>query len=87
MKILILERGDYVPRERENWDSRSVVVDGRYNIEEAWRDKVRQPDAGAVSQAATSTTCSDSSEAASISSRRCRTSSTPATGPVTRPDT
>ena len=35
MKILILERGDYVPRERENWDSRSVIVDGRYNIEEA----------------------------------------------------
>ena len=27
-KILILERGDYVPREREHWDSRSVVVEG-----------------------------------------------------------
>jgi choline dehydrogenase-like flavoprotein len=38
-KILSLERGDYVPRERENWDSRSVVVEGRYNITEAWRDK------------------------------------------------
>src|SRR5690242_13508737 len=37
-KILILERGDYVRRERENWDSRSVVVDGRYDITEAWRD-------------------------------------------------
>jgi choline dehydrogenase-like flavoprotein len=38
-KILILERGDYVPLERENWDSHSVVIDGRYNIKEAWRDK------------------------------------------------
>jgi choline dehydrogenase-like flavoprotein len=38
-KILLLERGDYVPRERENWDSRSVVVEGRYNITEAWRDR------------------------------------------------
>src|SRR5919108_6435708 len=40
-KILILERGDYVPRERENWDSRSVVVEGRYNIREAWRGRGR----------------------------------------------
>jgi len=31
-KILILERGDYVPRERENWDLHGVAVDGRYNI-------------------------------------------------------
>jgi choline dehydrogenase-like flavoprotein len=38
-KILLLERGDYVARERENWDSRSVVVEGRYNIGEAWRDR------------------------------------------------
>jgi choline dehydrogenase-like flavoprotein len=38
-RILLLERGDYVPRERENWDSRSVIVEGRYNIREAWRDR------------------------------------------------
>jgi choline dehydrogenase-like flavoprotein len=37
-KILILERGDRVPRERENWDSRSVVADGRYNNADRWRD-------------------------------------------------
>ena len=37
--VLILERGDYVPRERENWDSHCVVVEGRYNIKEAWRDR------------------------------------------------
>jgi choline dehydrogenase-like flavoprotein len=38
-KILLLERGDYVPRERENWDSNAVVTQGRYNVTEAWRDR------------------------------------------------
>jgi choline dehydrogenase-like flavoprotein len=38
-RILILERGSYVPRERENWDPRAVNVDGRYHTKEAWRDK------------------------------------------------
>jgi choline dehydrogenase-like flavoprotein len=38
-KILLLERGDYVPRERENWDSHANVVEGRYHIKEAWRDR------------------------------------------------
>ena len=34
-RILLLERGDYVPREKENWDSHAVVVEGRYNIKDA----------------------------------------------------
>jgi choline dehydrogenase-like flavoprotein len=37
-KILLLERGPRVPREKENWDSRSVVVDGRYQAKECWQD-------------------------------------------------
>src|SRR3989454_6775901 len=37
-KILLLERGDFVPREKQNWDSRAVVVAGRYNNVEPWRD-------------------------------------------------
>ena len=37
--ILVLERGDYVPREKANWDSRIVNVDGHYNTKETWRDK------------------------------------------------
>ena len=37
-RILLLERGDYVPREKENWDSRLVNVEGRYNTKETWRD-------------------------------------------------
>jgi choline dehydrogenase-like flavoprotein len=38
-RILVLERGDYVPREKENWDARAVNVEGRYNTKESWRDK------------------------------------------------
>jgi choline dehydrogenase-like flavoprotein len=38
-RILLLERGDYVPREKENWDSRAVNVEARYNTREVWRDK------------------------------------------------
>jgi choline dehydrogenase-like flavoprotein len=29
-RILLLERGDFLPRERENWDSTAVFVDARY---------------------------------------------------------
>ncbi|TMQ50538.1 MAG: GMC family oxidoreductase [Candidatus Eisenbacteria bacterium] len=38
-KILLLERGDYAPRERENWETRAVVLEGRYNNAEHWRDR------------------------------------------------
>ncbi len=38
-RILLLERGDYVPRERENWSTRAVNLEGRYNTKEEWRDE------------------------------------------------
>src|SRR5918996_3544570 len=38
-KILILERGDYVPREQDNWSTRAVVLEGKYNTKEQWRDR------------------------------------------------
>jgi choline dehydrogenase-like flavoprotein len=38
-RILLLERGDYVPREKDNWDSRPVNVEGKYQTKEIWRDK------------------------------------------------
>ena len=38
-RILILERGDYVPREKANWDPKVVNVDAHYNTKEAWLDK------------------------------------------------
>ena len=42
-RILILERGDYVPREKDNWDSRAVNVEARYHTKEVWRDKDGAP--------------------------------------------
>jgi len=38
-KILILERGDYIPREKENWDTEEVFLKGRYKAKESWTDK------------------------------------------------
>src|SRR5919109_5558157 len=42
-RILVLERGDYVPREKANWDSRAVNVDARYHTKEVWHDKDGKP--------------------------------------------
>lgn len=38
-RILVLERGDYVPREKANWSTRAVNLEGRYNTKETWRDR------------------------------------------------
>src|SRR5437762_2419662 len=38
-RILILERGDYVRREPQNWDTKAVVLEGRYNNAEKWQDR------------------------------------------------
>jgi choline dehydrogenase-like flavoprotein len=38
-RILVLERGGFVPRELENWDTKAVNLDGRYNTKEVWRDR------------------------------------------------
>jgi choline dehydrogenase-like flavoprotein len=35
-RILLLERGGYLPRERENWDSKAVFIDARYQAPETW---------------------------------------------------
>ena len=38
-RILLLERGDYVPREKDNWDPQAVNVEGKYQTKEHWYDK------------------------------------------------
>lgn len=38
-KILILERGDYVPVEKENWNSIEVFQKNRYTTTDVWLDK------------------------------------------------
>jgi choline dehydrogenase-like flavoprotein len=35
-RILLLERGDYLPRSPANWDSQTVFVDGAYQAPETW---------------------------------------------------
>ncbi|GJE28694.1 GMC oxidoreductase [Methylobacterium organophilum] len=35
-RVLVIERGDYLPRERENWDTDAVFRKGRYQADETW---------------------------------------------------
>jgi choline dehydrogenase-like flavoprotein len=42
-KILILERGDYVKREPQNWNPRAVNIEARYNTKETWYDREGKP--------------------------------------------
>jgi choline dehydrogenase-like flavoprotein len=35
-RILLLERGEYLPRSRANWDAQTVFVDGAYQAAELW---------------------------------------------------
>ena len=38
-RILMLERGGYLPRSRDNWDAKTVFVDGTYQAPETWYGK------------------------------------------------
>lgn len=42
-RILLIERGDYLPREQENWSSRAVFAEGRYTTDEQWLDGTGKP--------------------------------------------
>jgi choline dehydrogenase-like flavoprotein len=42
-RILLLERGGYLPREKDNWDSRAVFIDSKYRAQESWYDKDGKP--------------------------------------------
>ncbi len=39
LKILLLERGDFLPKEPENWSPEHVFLEKRYKTKETWRDK------------------------------------------------
>ncbi|HMG84080.1 MAG TPA: GMC family oxidoreductase [Ferruginibacter sp.] len=48
-KILVLERGDYLPKEKQNWDSVEVFQKERYHTKEVWKtdgDKDLHPGTG-----------------------------------------
>ena len=38
-KILLLERGGYLPREKDNWSSQAVFVENKYKAKATWKDK------------------------------------------------
>src|SRR5215469_16087485 len=38
-RILVLERGGYVRREKENWSAAAVNGEGRYRAAETWHDQ------------------------------------------------
>jgi choline dehydrogenase-like flavoprotein len=42
-RILLLERGNYLPREQANWDPSQVFVDGRYISKDTWYDSDGSP--------------------------------------------
>jgi choline dehydrogenase-like flavoprotein len=42
-RVLMLERGDYLPRERDNWSSTAVFVSGKYRAPETWYDRDGEP--------------------------------------------
>ena len=35
-RVLLIERGDYLKRERDNWDAGAVFVEGKYQAKETW---------------------------------------------------
>jgi choline dehydrogenase-like flavoprotein len=42
-RILMIERGDYVRREKDNWSSRAVNVEAKYHTREVWKDGNGKP--------------------------------------------
>ena len=41
--ILILERGEHLPREAENWSPKAVFIERRYRTKDHWYDKHGHP--------------------------------------------
>jgi len=42
-RILLLERGDFLPRETDNWDPKPVFVEGKYISKDTWFDSDGKP--------------------------------------------
>lgn len=42
-RILLLERGDWLPREQQNWDTEAVFVENRYVSPDTWYDQSDKP--------------------------------------------
>ncbi len=42
-RVLLIERGGYVPREKDNWSPKAVHVEAKYNTHEVWSDAEGKP--------------------------------------------
>jgi len=42
-RILLLERGNFLPREKENWDPEAVFAENRYTSNDTWYDSKGKP--------------------------------------------
>ncbi|NES64912.1 MAG: GMC family oxidoreductase [Okeania sp. SIO2D1] len=42
-RILILEQGNYLPKEQENWEPGAIFLEERYQTDEKWLDKNAKP--------------------------------------------
>ena len=42
-RILILERGTFLPQEKENWNTEAVFSENRYHTDEVWQDSDGKP--------------------------------------------
>ena len=42
-RVLLLERGDFLPREMDNWDPGKVFIDGKYISADTWYDADDKP--------------------------------------------
>lgn len=42
-RILVLERGGFLPREKANWDTHAVFTEAKYKAHEEWLDKDGKP--------------------------------------------
>ena len=42
-RVLLLERGDYLPREKDNWNTRAVFGESKYKAQENWYDQNGKP--------------------------------------------
>lgn len=43
LSVLMLERGDYLPREDDNWSPQAVYIDRKYTARETWLDGADRP--------------------------------------------
>ena len=41
--VLVIERGNYLPREADNWSVKAVFHEKKYTAKETWRDRDGKP--------------------------------------------